>query len=101
MFRQAIDFASKKVDITDTGVSTIMQAGKMVLFHEGDPWVIQPDNKDFGRLMGLYDIAKVCELVGAFLLNRFSQVIDNKKNQNKQTNSSSIFLAQLPLNLLM
>ena len=51
--------------------------------------------------MGLYDGAKVCELVGASLLNRFSHVIDNKKNQNKQTNSSSIFLAQLPLSLLM
>ena len=68
-----------------------MQAGKMVLFHEGDPWVIQPDNKDFGRLMGLYDIAKVCELVGAFLLNRFSQVIDNKKNQNKKKTRVAYF----------
>ena len=53
-----------------------MQARKALLFNEGVPWVKRSDNEDFDVPMGSYDRAEVCELVGAFLLNNLSQVID-------------------------
>ena len=76
LFQQAIDFAREKVDITDTDISIIMQARKTLLFHDGIPWVKRSDNEDFDVPMGSYDGAEVCELVGAFLLNNLSHVID-------------------------
>ena len=72
-----MDFARKKVDITDTDISIFIQARKTFLFHEDVPWVKRLDNEDFGVRMGSYDGAELCELVGAFPLNNLSQVIDN------------------------
>ena len=53
-----------------------MKARKTLLFHACVPWVKQSDNEDFDVPMGSYDGAEVCELVGAFLLNNFSRIID-------------------------
>ena len=53
-----------------------MQARKTLLFHEGVPWVKRSGNEDFNVPMGSYDGAEVCELVGAFLLNNLSHIID-------------------------
>ena len=76
LFQLAIDFAQEKVNITDTDVSIIMQARKTLLFHDGIPWVKRSDNEDFDVPISSYDGAEVCELVGAFLLNNLSHVID-------------------------
>ena len=76
LFQQAKDFAREKVEITDTDISIIMQARKTLLFPEGVPWVKQSDNEDFDVPMTSYDGAEVCELVGAFLLNNLSHIID-------------------------
>ena len=54
-----------------------MQARKTLLFHEGFPWVKRSNNEDFDVPMGSYDCAEVCKLVGAFILNNLSHVIDN------------------------
>ena len=75
LFQQAIDFAREKVDITDTDISIIMQAIKMLLFHDGVPWVKRSDNEDSDLPMGSYDGVEVCKLVGTFLLNNLSHVI--------------------------
>ena len=53
-----------------------MQAKKTLLLHDGIPWVKRSGNEDFDMPMGSYDGAEVCELVGAFLLNNLSHVID-------------------------
>ena len=53
-----------------------MQVRKTLLFHEGVPWVKRSDNEDFDVPMCSYDSAEVCDLVGAFLLNNLSHVID-------------------------
>ena len=76
LFQQVIDFAREKVDITDTDISIMMQARKTLLSHEGVPWVKRSDNEHFDVRMDSYDGAEVCELVGAFLLNTLSHVVD-------------------------
>ena len=53
-----------------------MQARKTLLFHEGIPWVKRSGNEDFDVPMGSFDGAEVWELLGAFLLNYLSHVID-------------------------
>ena len=53
-----------------------MQARKTLLFHDGIPWVKQSVNEDFDVQMGSYDGAEICKLVGAFLVNNLSHVID-------------------------
>ena len=53
-----------------------MQARKMLLLHDGLPWVKRSGNEDFDVPMGSYDSAEVCKLVGAFLLNNLSDAID-------------------------
>ena len=53
-----------------------MQTRKMLLFHEGIPWVKQSGNEDFDVPMGSKDDVEVCELVGAFLVNNLSHIID-------------------------
>ena len=52
-----------------------MQARKTFLFHEGVAWVKRSGNEDFDVPMGSYDVAEVCELVGAFLLKNLSHII--------------------------
>ena len=76
LFQQAIDFAREKVDITDTGISIIMQPRKALLFHDGIPWVKQSDNEDFDMPTSSYGGTEVCQLVSVFLLNNLSHVID-------------------------
>ena len=41
----------------DTDISIIMQAIKMLLFHESIPWVKRSDNEDFDVPMGSDDTA--------------------------------------------
>ena len=60
----------------DADISIIMQARRLLLFHDGIPWAKRSDNEDFDVPMGSYDGAEVCELVGTFLLNNLSHVID-------------------------
>ena len=76
LFQPAIEFAREKVDITVTDISITMQARKKLLFHECIPWDNRLDNEDFDVPVGLNDGAEVCELVGAFLLNNLSHIID-------------------------
>ena len=76
LFQSAIDFAQEKVDITVTDISITMQARKMLLFQECVSWANRLDNEDFDVPMGANDGAEVCELVGAFLLNNLSHIID-------------------------
>ena len=54
----------------------IIQTRKTLLFHDSIPWVKQSGNEDFDVPMSSYDSAEVCELVGAFLLNNLTHVID-------------------------
>ena len=75
----------------DTDISIIMQAIKMLLFHESIPWVKRSDNEDFDVPMGSDDTAEVYELVGAFLLNNLSHTIDKSHVGLYRDNGLGVF----------
>ena len=78
LFNKAIAFAKQHTEISDWEVEVIMQARKTLLFNNGEPWCKRNNEDDFDVPMGSYDGAEVCELVGAFLLNEISQIMDKK-----------------------
>ena len=78
LLREAINFARQRVKLTDDDVEVIFHARKSLLFKNGDAWMKRDKDGAFDVTMGSYDGAEVCELVGVFLLNRFSPIIDNE-----------------------
>ena len=78
LFNKAIVFAKQHTEIFDWEIEVIMQARKTLLFNNGEPWCKKNNNDDFDVPMGSYDGAEVCELVGAFLLNEISRIMDKK-----------------------
>ena len=47
-----------------------MHSRKTLYLLNSEPWVKKEGNKDFDALMGCYDGAEICELVGSFRLNQ-------------------------------
>ena len=78
LFNKAIAFAKQHTEIPDWEIEVIMQARKTLLFNNGEPWCKKNNEDDFDVPMGSYDGAEVCELVGAFLLNEISRIMDKK-----------------------
>ena len=76
-----------------------MQARKTLLFHDGIPWVKRSDNEDFDVPMGSYDGPEVCELVGAFLLNNLSHVMDKTSVGLYRDDGLDVFKSLLVLKL--
>ena len=60
-------------------IQLITQARKPLLFTEGNIWIKKGENALFDVTMGLHDSAKVCQLVGTYLLGKLSNIIDQKK----------------------
>ena len=46
------------------------------LFHNNQPWDKKSGDLDFDVPMGGYDGAEICQLVGFFILNKLSNIID-------------------------
>lgn len=71
-------FAKDIVVISNTELSIVLQARKILLSHVDIPWVKRSGNEEFDVPMGLYYGVEVCELVGCFLLNKLSHVMDKR-----------------------
>ena len=78
LFNEALNFAKTLTDISEKNVSIIMQAHKTLLFNDSKPWLKRFGNKDFGVLMGCFDAAEVCELVGSFILAKLCDVLQRE-----------------------
>ena len=65
---KAINFAKSVTPIQDTFIETILHSRKALLFNTNDVW-FKKDNPDFDVTMGSYGGAKVCELVGLYILD--------------------------------
>ena len=72
MLKKLIDFARSIIVIEEKITNVIKHARKLLLFQCGDAWV----KKDV--TMGSYDRAKVCELVGLYLLSKLDLMISTK-----------------------
>ena len=68
---KAINFAGKRVNITNEDKVIIKHARKSLLYGNSEPWM-KKDSRLFDVTMGAYDGAEVCELVGTFLLYKLS-----------------------------
>ena len=53
-----------------------MQSKKTLLFQNSESWVKKTVNESFDVPMGCYDGAEVCELVGSFILNKLTSIIN-------------------------
>ena len=68
---KAINFAEKRVNITNEDKVIINYSRKSLLYDNREPWM-KKDSGLFDVTMGAYDVAEVCELVGTFLLYKLS-----------------------------
>ena len=76
LFNEAIQYASTITEISDSDKATIQHSRKTLLFHNNKPWEMKSGDPDFDLPMGCYDGAEICELVGIFILNKLSNIID-------------------------
>ena len=76
LFNEAIQHASTVTEISDNDKTIIKHSRKTLLFHNNHPWEKKSGDSDFDVLMGCYDGAEICELMGIFILNKLSNVID-------------------------
>ena len=60
-------------------LSIILNSRKTLLFNNKEPRVKKTGEEHFDALMGCYDSAEVCELVGTYILNKLKNVT-NKGN---------------------
>ena len=75
---KAINYAKSITTINDEAIAIIKNARKSLLFDLKEPWMKKGNNPMFDVTMGSYDGAEICELVGLFLLNRLSSIIDKR-----------------------
>ena len=72
---KAINYAKWYTDICDNVITAIKLARKSLLFNEETAWV-KKGGKTFDVTMGSYDGAEICELVGLYLLDKPSGILD-------------------------
>ena len=72
----AIQYASEIIEITNHDISIIKHSRKTLLLNNNQSWQKKSGDPDFDVPMGCYDGAEVCELVGIYILNKLSNIID-------------------------
>ena len=68
LLKKSINYARTFVDISSNEEETIMHCRKSLLFNNSDIWIKKEGNKDFDVIMGSFDGAEICELVGLYSL---------------------------------
>ena len=78
LLRQALEFAAQHTNIDANEVNIIMHARRSLLFDSSKTWIKKDNPNGFDVTMGSYDGAEVCQLVGAFLLNKLAAHVDKQ-----------------------
>ena len=76
LFNKAVDFAKQYNDISPSDDDILIHCKKSFLFDGQSVWKKNGDSEDFDVTMGSFDGAETCELVGLFILNMLSSLID-------------------------
>ena len=76
LFNEAIQCASTITEISDSDKTIIKHSRKTLPFHNNQSWEKKFGDPDFDVPMGCYDGSEICELVGIFILNKVSNIID-------------------------
>ena len=74
LFNRSIEIRRNITSINVEELEISFQARRTILFSSGNPWVKKNGDEDFDVPMACYDGAKVCELVGSFVLNCLEHV---------------------------
>ena len=77
LLHEAIQFAKEHVPIARKDVEVIFHARKPVLYNDGEHWV-KKEGGSFDVIMGAYDGAEVCELIGICMLHLIGKKYDSK-----------------------
>ena len=67
-------YAKTITNINDVQLLIIMQSRRTFLFKKEKPWVQKTGEENFDVLMGFYNGAEFCELVGTYILNKLTNV---------------------------
>ena len=76
LLNRSISFARSITTISDSVINIIHFSRKSLLFDRTSVRVKKRSNSLFDVTMGYWDGAETCELVGLYLLNQLSTVID-------------------------
>ena len=87
---KALNFAEKRVNITNKHKVIIKHARKSLLCDNREPWM-KKDRGLFDVTMGAYDGAEVCELVGTSLLYKLSLKYNKNNNGLYRDDGLAIF----------
>ena len=75
LLKRSLDFADKHIKVSSEDKVMIKHERKSLLFSQQQTW-IKKESRLFDVTMGAYDGAKVCELVGIFILCQLSLKYD-------------------------
>ena len=78
ILQEAISFPKSFMDIDDHKIRTIKHRRKFLLFHSNVAWKKKTTKSCFDLTMSSYDGAKVCQLVGTFILSKLGNIIGKK-----------------------
>jgi hypothetical protein len=76
LLENSITFATRLTEISNETKATILQAAKSFLCSQGNVWV-KKEGENFDVTMGGFHGAKICEVVGMFLLSQILEIIPN------------------------
>ena len=76
LFNNVIQYSCEITEITNHDISIIKDSRKTLLFNNNQPWQKKSGDPDFDVPVGCYDGAEVCKLVGIYILNKLSNIID-------------------------
>ena len=78
LLKKLINYAKSFTTIEVNGINPIKLACKSLLFSKDGTWVKKKGNDLFDVTMTSFDGAKICELVGLYLLNKLSKLLGNE-----------------------
>ena len=76
ILNKAIEFATKHTSISVKEIRTIQHCRKSLLFFNDEAWKKKQNHECFDVTMGSFDGAEICELVGIYILQELSLIID-------------------------
>ena len=76
LFDNTTQYASEITEITNHDIFIIKHSRKTLLFNSNQPWQKKSGDPDFDIPVGCYDGAEDCELVGIYILNKLSNIIN-------------------------
>ena len=77
IINKSINYAESFTTIEENAISAIKLARKSLLFSKDETSVKKSDNELFDVTMGSFNGAKICQLVGLYLLDKLSKLLAN------------------------